>query len=633
MSGKVLDRLQQWRSRLLRARAALRPSRHDGGFAIAMAIVTGLLVIVGAAIVSTRSLSSWMSSAQETQRRSAREAAEYGFSELVGQLNAPENSYLLVSKYNQWTGITYNDLSVCGIGTPDATSVSGNTLKQAAAGGATVIANSNNRLAYRLTDYQPPALPPGANQAQGPCTSTIVAKFGNLAGGSATLKIIGEARDASGNVTSTHTLERVVSVLPPDDDAIANPILLMTTGSVLYGLNGNICQIDPTQYSNISSITSCKGLPLTTVSCVNLADCVNLNLKNDTTLSSYCKTSKTFKRNTICNTFQQAPLLTSLPTYPNITNTTLLGSAVLDVADTNKLASVALTNCSSTDACDYTLIFKNQTKSTPYPPAQKYFTDNKTTLESICKNGSKDTAIFSSDKETTTFYCKQGNFKFPYTSTKAPVSTDPLLPMCTITADGAATCRIDKLQYASTSGQFTVHTLSTASSNPANRAVNLYLGKCTTTCGDNYKDMEFAFERGIANNVVTDFANDINYLKTAWKNLRIYSRGFSDTTSKACSKEDEIKIDSGKSLGIDGAFLWLPDARITMKRKDNSASYFVAWICELDGDSVDTNPSTIITPLQRKDVTAGFVDLFVNFGAGASGGYYRARGITQTVSN
>jgi hypothetical protein len=632
MSGKVLDRLQQWRSRLLRARAALRPSRHDGGFAIAMAIVTGLLVIVGAAIVSTRSLSSWMSSAQETQRRSAREAAEYGFSELVGQLNAPENSYLLVSKYNQWTGITYNDLSVCGIGTPDATSVSGNTLKQAAAGGATVIANSNNRLAYRLTDYQPPALPPGANQAQGPCTSTIVAKFGNLAGGSATLKIIGEARDASGNVTSTHTLERVVSVLPPDDDAIANPILLMATGSVLYGLNGNICQIDPTQYSNISSITSCKDLPLTTVSCVNLADCVSLNLKNDITLSEYCKTSKTFKRNTICNSYQQAPLLTSLPTYPNITNTTLLGSSVLEIASTSKLQSAALNNCASDGACDYDLVFVNTKSNVTYPAAQTFFTANSSKLSSICKN-SKTEPILSTTKSTTIFKCKQGNFKFPYATNSAPTTSDSLLPLCTITSDEAATCRIDTLKYSSTSGQLTVHTLSTAPTNPINRPVNLYIGQCTSTCGNNYDSVEFAFERGIVNNVMTDFANDVNYLKSAWKNLRIYSRGFSDTISKACSKEDEIKIDKGRSLGIDGAFLWLPDARITMKRKDNSANYFVAWICELDGDSADTSPSTIITPLQRKDVTAGFVDLFVNFGAGASGGYYRARGITQTVSN
>lgn len=92
--------------------------------------------------------------------------------------------------------------------------------------------------------------------------------------------------------------------------------------------------------------------------------------------------------------------------------------------------------------------------------------------------------------------------------------------------------------------------------------------------------------------------------------------------------KDEIKIDDKRSFGVDGAFIWLPDARMTFKKKDRSASYVVAWICELDGDDQDTDtnaPSVIVTPLQSKDVKAGLSSMLGNLVSSGAGGYYRAK--------
>jgi len=171
------------------------------------------------------------------------------------------------------------------------------------ASNATVAPNSN--LAWRLTNFTAPELPPGANQAFGVCTSAIAGKFGNFSGGSAFITIIGESRRADGSVAATYTLKRAVSVVPPEGDAIGNPILLMSTDSTLFGLNGNICQGPPTANS---CITPTK-LPLTLVSCVDLANCIDSSLSviGKSNVAAYCTKggkNRKNKRNTVCNYYQ-----------------------------------------------------------------------------------------------------------------------------------------------------------------------------------------------------------------------------------------------------------------------------------------------------------------------------------------
>lgn len=432
--------------------------------ALPMAVITALLVIVGVAIVGTRSLSAWIAQIGQSQNRDARDAAEYGFSQLMARLNQPQNSFLLVTKGNQWGSVTYNDLGACGVGVPDSASVTNNSVMGlTGAQNATVVPNSNNSLAWKLTNFTAPELPPGANQAIGVCTSTIASKFGNFSGGSAFITIIGESRKADGTVAATYTLKRAVSVIPPEGDAIGNPILLMSRGSTLYGLNGNICQGPPTA----NSCTTPTKLPLTLVSCVNLANCIDSNLSviGSSNVAEYCKRrnnqdkNRKYKRNTICNYYQQAPLLSELPAYPAFNNTTYYGNAISGLS-TSTINTVKITECDggSPARCTYEVDF---------------------------------------DKGKGTDFNQTQSFYFPYQTTAPPTPNSPLLPMCTATIDRAISCRIDQL-HDNSNVALTVYTR-TNNTNGVNRPVNLFVGE-----GGNkpYPGGSFKLDKGIVNSAL-----------------------------------------------------------------------------------------------------------------------------------
>jgi len=196
--------------------------------------------------------------------------------------------------------------------------------------------------------------------------------------------------------------------------------------------------------------------------------------------------------------------------------------------------------------------------------------------------------------------------------------------MCTATSDGAITCRIDELHKDSKS-PLTVYTR-TNNLDGVNKPVNLFVG-----IGGNkaYDSKNFNLDKGIVNSALYNangtFASDASQ---AWRSLRILSRGFTSSITNACQVKDEIKIDDKRSFGVDGAFIWLPDARMTFKKKDRSASYVVAWNCELDGDDKDdkpNDPSVIVTPLQSTDVKAGLGSMLGSSLTSGAGGYYRAK--------
>jgi len=118
--NELLHGTQRIQKILYRARASLlKRQQRQAGMALPMAMITALLVIVGVAIVGTRSLSAWIAQIGQSQNRDARDAAEYGFSKLMAQLNQPQNSFLLVSKGNEWRSVTYGDLGSCGVGDLD----------------------------------------------------------------------------------------------------------------------------------------------------------------------------------------------------------------------------------------------------------------------------------------------------------------------------------------------------------------------------------------------------------------------------------------------------------------------------------------------------------------------------------
>jgi len=77
-----------------------RQLRDQQGFSLAMVLLVLLVAVVSAGTLALRSATSHSGSLQLSASRQAREAAENGITEIVGELNRPENRRLLVSGTN-----------------------------------------------------------------------------------------------------------------------------------------------------------------------------------------------------------------------------------------------------------------------------------------------------------------------------------------------------------------------------------------------------------------------------------------------------------------------------------------------------------------------------------------------------
>ena len=117
--NRLLDLLSRWWTLLWQSWRRHRPrpwGRRSPGLTVPPAgarwqspglilptvLVTGLLLISGVLLLAARNLSIWFRGASNADLRAARDAAEYGFSEIVGQLNTDDNAYLLVTNYGNW---------------------------------------------------------------------------------------------------------------------------------------------------------------------------------------------------------------------------------------------------------------------------------------------------------------------------------------------------------------------------------------------------------------------------------------------------------------------------------------------------------------------------------------------------
>ena len=217
---------------------------------------------------------------------------------------------------------------------------------------------NNSNLSYSLTNYIAPSLPPGqTNVGNGACSdSTIGAKFGNIKGGSATLTVTGTVTRGGSQIAS-YTLRRAVHVKWPSD-SLANPMLFLGLGSKLNYLDGNMCN------STNTSVTSCAGLPRTTIGCVSLDDCLVVNVDSvpTKTRASYCadKKVKKYRKGVICNDFQQASdILPAFPTPAALGDSRTTTSAGWtnppDVVCNNSNASKYFTdNTKYSSSCDVT---------------------------------------------------------------------------------------------------------------------------------------------------------------------------------------------------------------------------------------------------------------------------------------
>ena len=187
-------------SRLGTFRAGGSGGAAERGLVVQAVLLTVMVTTIGLLAVASRVASSRQGAAASSLAAAARQAAEFGFSEIVAEMNRDAKAYLWVTPYANWQSVSDADLQACGIYTSEAP-----TANPIPGASSSVSLPGSSELSYELTDYQAPRSVDSTN------TSPCATDFGNLRGGTATLTVVGRAQRPNGDQTS-FTLRRSVSV-------------------------------------------------------------------------------------------------------------------------------------------------------------------------------------------------------------------------------------------------------------------------------------------------------------------------------------------------------------------------------------------------------------------------------------
>jgi hypothetical protein len=170
-------------------------------------LVMALVTTIGIFVIASRVAGSRQSASSSSLSLAARQAAEFGFTEVIAEMNRDSKSYLWVTKSSEWNSVKAQDLKDCGVAATAADPV---TNPISSLGSNRALPNSPE-LSYRFVSYQEPAKEP-ANLIPNPSAPEVCNdKFGNLIGGTGEIEIVGTMKRGSG-YTSTFTLKRKVSV-------------------------------------------------------------------------------------------------------------------------------------------------------------------------------------------------------------------------------------------------------------------------------------------------------------------------------------------------------------------------------------------------------------------------------------
>jgi hypothetical protein len=201
-----------------------RPGRQAG--LISSSLGLALLVLAGSAAVIAGGLNLQSASSRGGDAEQAREAAEEGFNRVIDLLNDPGNSYLLVTRWANWSSnpVTLLERQTCKITSSSAGATSVASIIQTPTPLPSV--GNGRQLRYTLESYTPPAHPGAA--------PTSCPKFGNLAGGTASLRVLGEVL-RNNTVLSSFRLDRDVTVeaveVPVTSSATSQTLSFLLTGS------------------------------------------------------------------------------------------------------------------------------------------------------------------------------------------------------------------------------------------------------------------------------------------------------------------------------------------------------------------------------------------------------------------
>jgi hypothetical protein len=165
-------------------------------------LVMALVTTIGIFVIASRVAGSRQSASSSSLSLAARQAAEFGFSEVIAEMNRDSKSYLWVTKSSEWNNVSTQDLKTCGVAATEDPA----TNPISSLGSERELPNSPE-LFYRFVSYQEPANLNPDPSAPAVCNN----KLGNLIGGTGEIEIVGTMKRGSG-YTSTFTLKRKVSV-------------------------------------------------------------------------------------------------------------------------------------------------------------------------------------------------------------------------------------------------------------------------------------------------------------------------------------------------------------------------------------------------------------------------------------
>jgi hypothetical protein len=199
------------------------PGASSEGVVVQAVLVMALVTTIGVLLVASRVAGSRQSATAASLSNAARQAAEFGFAEIVAEMNRDSKSYLWVTKFSEWTNVRAGDLKSCRVGSTAADAevglpITGSTLPIAVSGDLPSSSAASGKLSYQLTDYKAPEILEGSLPASllDPSSPQYACrekgKFGNLIGGSGEFTIVGTVKRLDGSIVSSYTLKRKVSV-------------------------------------------------------------------------------------------------------------------------------------------------------------------------------------------------------------------------------------------------------------------------------------------------------------------------------------------------------------------------------------------------------------------------------------
>ena len=184
----------------------------NGGLVVEAVLVMALVTTIGILVIASRVAGSRESASSSSLNLAARQAAEFGFAEVMAEMNRDPKSYLWVTRFGEWNNVSVQDLRACGVAS------TANPVSNPISRSTRALPNSPE-LFYRFVSYQEPANLDEEGTKSAGCNT----KFGNLIGGTGEITIEGAMNRGSG-YTSTFTLKRKVSVKRAAAPIFNNPI-------------------------------------------------------------------------------------------------------------------------------------------------------------------------------------------------------------------------------------------------------------------------------------------------------------------------------------------------------------------------------------------------------------------------